>query len=82
MATKTISLTLPAYDRLRQARRIPDESFSQVVMRASWPDQTVTARELLALWADRPPLHTDSELERIEQAKAADAPPGDKWKRP
>lgn len=34
MATKTISLKLEAYEKLRAARRSPDESFSEVVMRA------------------------------------------------
>jgi len=34
MATKTISLTVEAYDRLRAARRRPDESFTDVVLRA------------------------------------------------
>ena len=80
MATKTISLNLPAYERLRRARRSPTESFSHVVLRATWPEQTVTARELLNLWGDRPPFFTDAELDRIERAKAADTAPRNKWK--
>ncbi|MEM7144189.1 MAG: antitoxin VapB family protein [Verrucomicrobiota bacterium] len=36
MATKTISLELDAYERLRRAKRSPRESFSEVVRRAQW----------------------------------------------
>lgn len=35
MATKTISLKVEAYERLRSARRYREESFSEVVMRAT-----------------------------------------------
>ena len=37
MATKTISLKMEAYEKLRNARRSPDESFSDVVLRAVGP---------------------------------------------
>jgi hypothetical protein len=47
MATKTISLKTEAYQRLRSVRRYSDESFSDIVLRATWPDETVTAGELL-----------------------------------
>lgn len=82
MATKTISLSLPAYERLRRARLRPEESFSQVVLRASWSEQTVTARELLAQWADEPPFFTEGGLDAIDRAKATDVPPVDKWMTP
>ncbi len=36
MATKTISLEIDAYDKLRKARRRDRESFSSVVRRASF----------------------------------------------
>jgi len=49
MSTKTISVKIEAYERLRAARRYPDESFSEVVLRARWPEDTVTAGELRAL---------------------------------
>jgi predicted CopG family antitoxin len=46
MATKTITLELDAYERLRRAKRKPKESFSSVVRRARW-DESIEAREVL-----------------------------------
>ena len=40
MATKTISLELDAYEKLRRAKRGPRESFSSVVRRARWVEMT------------------------------------------
>ena len=48
MATKTISLEIDAYDRLKRFKRTPRESFSQVVRRAVWPDSPPTAADILA----------------------------------
>ena len=42
MAIKTVSLRIEAYERLSSARRYPGESFSQVVLRAQWPEQTIS----------------------------------------
>jgi len=79
MATKTISLKLEAYERLRQARRSPDESFSDVVMRAEWPEVGITARELRAVYLAEGPALTPGAADRVEAALAADRPPEDKW---
>ena len=49
MATKTISLELDAYERLRKARRTPSESFSSVVRRAVFPGTPCTAGEILEI---------------------------------
>ena len=67
MATKTISLKLEAYERLKAARRHPDESFSGVVMRASWPEHAVTAREWLGLRRERGPVFNAEALDRIDE---------------
>ena len=79
VATKTISLKDEAYERLRTARRYPAESFSEVVLRATWPEDTTTAKGLLALYRAGRPHLTDKELDRIEALKQDDLPPEDKW---
>jgi hypothetical protein len=79
MATKTISLKDEAYARLRSARRYPTESFSEVVLRATWPEDTVTAGAYLALVRSRRALLSQDELDSIEDAKRRDQPPEDKW---
>ena len=80
MATKTISLSLEAYKRLRAHRRVRNESFSHVVLRATWPEETVTGAELLERWRDEPPFLSEDACKAIEAAKSADRPPEDKWK--
>ncbi len=82
MAVKTISLKLEAYERLRAARRYPTESFSEVVMRATWPEDTITAGELLHLARASGPRFSDEVLDRIEALKRRDQPPEDQWTRP
>jgi len=79
MSVKTISLKLEAYERLRAARRYATESFSEVVLRATWPEDTITARELLALGRSRGGRFSEAELDRIEALKQQDLPPEDKW---
>lgn len=79
MGTKTISLKDEAYRRLRGARRYPNESFSEVVLRATWPEDTITARELLERLRTSPPHFTEEELDRIEEMKRRALPPEDKW---
>ncbi len=49
MATKTISLELDAYEKLRKAKRSERESFSQVVRRARWEDSASSGPPILAL---------------------------------
>lgn len=79
MSTKTISLKLEAYERLRAARRYPSESFSEVVLRAAWPEDTITAGELRAVAGVRGARFTEAELDRIEMCARLDRPPEDKW---
>lgn len=79
MSTKTISVRIEAYERLRRAKRDPSESFSDVIMRARWDSAPVTASAYLSLVRERGPLYTSDELADIEAAKASDRPPTDKW---
>lgn len=79
MPTKTISLRMEAYERLRRARRHPGESFSDVVMRARWPAEPATAREYLARVRERGPTYDAADLETMERLGTTDAPPADKW---
>ncbi len=81
MATKTISLKVEAYEKLRRARRYPAESFSEVVLRATWPEETVTGAKLLRRYRERGPFFHDEELDRIERLKSEDRPPEAKWTR-
>jgi hypothetical protein len=79
MATKTISLKIEAYERLKAAKSYPNESFSEVVMRATWPEMTVTAIEYVTLCRERGPTFGEAELEVIDGLKQNDQPPVDKW---
>ena len=78
MPTKTISIDLEAYERLRSARRSPDDSFSKVIKRAIWPPAPRTAAAMLAA-LDGTPVLSDSELDRLEAAQLADPVPEDRW---
>ena len=79
MATKTISLKVEAYERLKAAKAYPGESFSEVVMRASWPESTITGAELMSICRERGPTYGTEALGRIEELKEKDEPPEDKW---
>jgi hypothetical protein len=79
MATKTISLRIEAYEKLRRARRFPEESFSEVVLRASWPGETVTGKDLLRRTRERGAYFTEQELDHVAEAKRTDSFPEDKW---
>lgn len=80
MATKTITLELDAYERLKAAKRSERESFSMVVRRAVWPDMRMEGSAILAYLAARPAQLTEEDLDRIEAANRADAPPADPWR--
>jgi predicted CopG family antitoxin len=79
MATKTISIDLEAYERLRLARLSPDESFSRVIKRARWRDERKTAAELLRALQEVP-RPDPAVLERLDEAQRTDAPPEDPWR--
>jgi len=69
MVTKTISLTLEAYARLNRARRHFDESLSDVVMRARWDEESVTAGNYLRMLSDGGPSYSTEELDRLEDTR-------------
>jgi len=79
MGTKTISLKVEAYTRLKAARRYAAESFSEVVLRATWPEDTVTAGAYLTMRRSRHARLTEDELTRVEELKRLDQAPSDKW---
>lgn len=79
MATKTISLKVEAYERLRRARRYPGESFTEVVMRAVWPEIAPTGAELLEHCRRHGPYLAETEVDRVDEAKRSRRPPEDKW---
>jgi predicted CopG family antitoxin len=81
MATKTISLKIEAYERLRAAKRHEGESFSDVVLRATWPELPIRAGEWLSICRERGPTFRLEELDRIDELKRSDQPPEDKWNR-
>lgn len=79
MSTKTISVRLAAYERLKRAKRDPAESFSDVIMRARWDTEPVTAGELLRIVRERGAVYSADALAALDDAKSADRPPLDKW---
>ncbi|HET7038699.1 MAG TPA: antitoxin VapB family protein [Gemmatimonadales bacterium] len=79
MPSKTISVNLAAYERLKRAKRDPSESFSEVILRARWDSAPITAGEYLRLVRERGPIFSLEELDAIDAAKREDRPPRDKW---
>ena len=78
MATKTITIDFEAYERLRRARRSPDESFSRVIKRAHWLAEPRTAAAFLEAMASTP-LVDPSTLDRLDDAQRNDRAPEDPW---
>jgi len=74
MATKTITLELDAYERLRRAKRGPRESFSSVVRRLAIPDEGVTGRDLLEGTVTLGFL-SDEDLAAVDRLNREDRPP-------
>lgn len=85
MATKTITLELDAYERLRRAKTSDRESFSEVVRRARWDEAPSTGAAILGhlatLRSTRPAAFLPDEvLDQIEarsRTRAARSRPRD-----
>jgi len=78
MATKTVSLDLDAYRKLRKAKKNAKESFSSVVKRAIWVDEP---RNSLAVLENSKalPMISEESLQYLEKAQESDLPPEAKW---
>lgn len=79
MATKTISVDLEAYERLRGARRHERESFSKVIKRAVWTPAGGTAAALLTWRKGQEGVLEEGVLDALDAAQEADEPSPDKW---
>lgn len=78
MARKNISIDTGAYQRLKDARLGPWESFSQVIRRARWNEERKTCGALLAALKDMP-VADEEVIARLEEAQRADSPPNNPW---
>ena len=78
MATKTITLELDAYEKLRTAKR-DGESFSEVVRRASFADAPLTGESLLAYLRAGGSGVSEEYLDAVEEAAKRDPLPDNPW---
>jgi len=78
MATKTITLELDAYEKLRAAKR-GRESFSSVVRRAVIPGEAKSGSEVIAYFKANGAFFSEEELDAIEKMAAGDSPPSNPW---
>ncbi len=80
MATKTITVDLEAYERLRRARLEPRESFSRVIKRARWDELATSGAAWVAAFDDLP-VPPAGVVERLEEDQRLDVAPLDSWQR-
>ncbi len=78
MATKTITLELDAYEKLRAAKN-PGESFTEVIRRAEITDAPLTGASLLAYLTTGGSRVSSRYLDAVEEAAKHDPIPDDPW---
>jgi hypothetical protein len=78
MATKTITLELDAYEKLRLAKR-PGESFTEVVRRSRFEEVSATGTGLRKYLRGGGAGVSETYLNAIEAADKNDRPPDDPW---
>jgi hypothetical protein len=78
MATKTITLELDAYEKLRLSKR-PGESFTEVVRRARFDEPPSTGASLLEYLRKGGSSVAEAYLKEVEAADKNDKPPDDPW---
>jgi hypothetical protein len=78
MATKTISIDLEAYEKMKRVQRHSRESFSTIIKRAEWPAPKHTGAALKAALAGLPVLD-EAILDSLDADQKSDSPPDDPW---
>ncbi len=78
MATKTVTLEIDAYEKLRLAKKA-GESFSAVVRRASFADAPLTGESLRAYLRSGGGGISERYLDAVEEAAKRDSVPDDPW---
>jgi hypothetical protein len=76
--TKTITLEIDAYEKLRLAKRA-DESFSEVVRRAEFTEAPLTGAALLEYLESGGAGASESYLDAVEKAAKSDRLPDNPW---
>lgn len=78
MLTKTITLELYAYEKLRRTKR-GGKSYTEVVRRATWSDAPTTVAELRNFYQQGGSGISDKYLDAVEKAVSHDPIPDDPW---